>query len=379
MGAVNIVDVISDFRQVKKSGVNYLALCPWHADKNLGSFIISPKKNICKCFQCGHAGDAVSYLMSAEGMSYPDALRYLGRKYNIEVEGSEKFKDVKRSEPRKYQVETESLPLMVLPMSMYERSTKGLENDVLVKWLCNHHWDTAQRSRIAEALKAYHIGTAHTKDNEQFTVFWYLDENGILCTGKMIRYQYNGKRMKKEQGFKHCTDWVHDWLFRSDVSKQYDRHELDWKRTYFGMHLAAQYPNADINVVESEKTALVMAVAYGTNPVSIWMACGSKMNLTGERMRPLIEAGRHIVLYPDRDAVDTWKDTAEAIGYKHLTVNADPVTKWWRPEDGEKADIADVVLRMTDSHAPYKTAGDVVANNAKMTMLKDRLGLEVIE
>ena len=374
--AVNIVDVIKDFEpNVRKVGTGYQCLCPFHPDKNVGSFTISPKKNMCYCFSCEHGGDAVYYLMEGQGMSYPDALRYLGHKYDIEVEGMEKFKDKPKSKPRDYQLQAEDLPVFVLPMSMYERSTKGLYNDVLVRWIYQHHWDASQRGRIANVLAAYHIGTATTKNNEQFTIFWYLDESGNLCTGKMIRYKYNGHRMKKEDGVKNATDWIHAWLFRSDASPQYDREKNDWKRTYFGMHMIDKVPDATINIVESEKTAVIMAIAYGNPQRDLWIACGSKTNLTREKLKPLIDRQRDIVLYPDRDGVEAWKDTAEAIGYDRLRVNDEPVTSWWRPEDGEKADIADVVLRMTDKGRPLLSIGD----ESKIKMLIERLDLEEVK
>ena len=374
--AVNIVDVIKDFEpNVRKVGKGYQCLCPFHPDKNVGSFTISPKKNMCYCFSCEHGGDAVYYLMEGQGMSYPDALRYLGHKSDIEVEGMEKFKDKPKSKPRDYQLQAEDLPVFVLPMSMYERSTKGLYNDVLVRWIYQHHWDASQRGRIANVLAAYHIGTATTKNNEQFTIFWYLDESGNLCTGKMIRYKYNGHRMKKEDGVKNATDWIHAWLFRSDASPQYDREKNDWKRTYFGMHMIDKVPDATINIVESEKTAVIMAIAYGNPQRDLWIACGSKTNLTREKLKPLIERQRDIVLYPDRDGVEAWKDTAEAIGYDRLRVNDEPVTSWWRPEDGEKADIADVVLRMTDKGRPLLSIGD----ESKIKMLIEKLDLEEVK
>lgn len=374
--AVNIVDVIKDFEpNVRKVGKGYQCLCPFHPDKNVGSFTISPKKNMCYCFSCEKGGDAVYYLMEGQGMSYPDALRYLGHKYDIEVEGMEKFKDKPKSKPRDYQLQAEALPVFVLPMSMYERSTKGLYNDVLVRWIYQHHWDASQRGRIANVLKAYHVGTATTKNNEQFTIFWYLDESGNLCTGKMIRYKYNGHRMKKEDGVKNATDWIHAWLFRSDASPQYDREKNDWKRTYFGMHMIDRVPDATINIVESEKTAVIMAIAYGNPQRDLWIACGSKTNLTREKLKPLIDRQRDIVLYPDRDGVEAWKDTAEAIGYDRLRVNDEPVTSWWRPEDGEKADIADVVLRMTDKGRPLLSIGD----ESKIKMLIERLDLEEVK
>lgn len=373
--AVNIVDVIKDFEPIRKVGTGYQCLCPFHPDKNVGSFTISPRKNMCYCFSCEKGGDAVYYLMEGQGMSYPDALRYLGHKYDIEVEGMEKFKDKPKSKPRDYQLQTEALPVFVLPMSMYERSTKGLYNDVLVRWIYQHHWDASQRGRIANVLAAYHIGTATTKNNEQFTIFWYLDESGNLCTGKMIRYKYNGHRMKKEDGIKNATDWIHAWLFRSDASPQYDREKNDWKRTYFGMHMIDMVPDATINIVESEKTAVIMAIAYGNPQRDLWIACGSKTNLTREKLKPLIDRQRDIVLYPDRDGVEAWKDTAEAIGYDRLRVNDEPVTSWWRPEDGEKADIADVVLRMTDKGRPLLSIGD----ESKIKMLIERLDLEEVK
>lgn len=374
--AVNIVDVIKDFEpNVRKVGKGYQCLCPFHPDKNVGSFTISPKKNMCYCFSCEKGGDAVYYLMEGQGMSYPDALRYLGHKYDIEVEGMEKFKDKPKSKPRDYQLQAEDLPVFVLPVSMYERSTKGLYNDVLVRWIYQHHWDASQRGRIANVLAAYHIGTATTKNNEQFTIFWYLDESGNLCTGKMIRYKYNGHRMKKEDGVKNATDWIHAWLFRSDASPQYDREKNDWKRTYFGMHMIDKVPDATINIVESEKTAVIMAIAYGNPQRDLWIACGSKTNLTREKLKPLIDRQRDIVLYPDRDGVEAWKDTADVIGYDRLRVNDEPVTSWWRPEDGEKADIADVVLRMTDKGRPLLSIGD----ESKIKMLIERLDLEEVK
>jgi hypothetical protein len=181
--------------------------------------------------------------------------------------------------------------------------------------------------------------------------------------------------MKKEDGVKNATDWIHAWLFRSDASPQYDREKNDWKRTYFGMHMIDKVPDATINIVESEKTAVIMAIAYGNPQRDLWIACGSKTNLTREKLKPLIDRQRDIVLYPDRDGVEAWKDTADAIGYDRLRVNDEPVTSWWRPEDGEKADIADVVLRMTDKGRPLLSIGDESA----IKMLIEKLDLEEVK
>ena len=76
--AANIVDVVSDFVTLRKRGVNYWGLCPFHDDKS-PSFSVSPSKNICKCFACGEGGTAVQFIMKHEQLSYHDALLYLAK------------------------------------------------------------------------------------------------------------------------------------------------------------------------------------------------------------------------------------------------------------------------------------------------------------
>ena len=82
--ATNIVDVVSEFVTLRKAGINYKGLCPFHDDKT-PSFMVSPTKGICHCFACGKGGNAVNFLMEHEQISYPDALRWLAKKYNIEI------------------------------------------------------------------------------------------------------------------------------------------------------------------------------------------------------------------------------------------------------------------------------------------------------
>jgi DNA primase len=79
-----IVDVVEDFVRLKKRGVNYLGLCPFHGEKT-PSFTVSPAKNIFKCFGCGKGGNAVSFIMEYEHLSYYEALRHLAKRYNIEI------------------------------------------------------------------------------------------------------------------------------------------------------------------------------------------------------------------------------------------------------------------------------------------------------
>ena len=97
MEAVNIVDVVGEFVNLRKSGVNYKGLCPFHDDKT-PSFMVSPARQICKCFSCGEGGNAVNFLMKHEQITYPEALRWLAKKYNIEIQERELTDDEKREQ-----------------------------------------------------------------------------------------------------------------------------------------------------------------------------------------------------------------------------------------------------------------------------------------
>jgi DNA primase len=83
--AANIEEVVGDFVSLKRKGQNLMACCPFHNEKT-PSFTVSPAKGIYKCFGCGAAGDSVKFVMDVEGLTYPEALRYLANKYHIEVE-----------------------------------------------------------------------------------------------------------------------------------------------------------------------------------------------------------------------------------------------------------------------------------------------------
>ncbi|MDR2848727.1 MAG: DNA primase, partial [Bacteroidales bacterium] len=79
-----IVDVVEDFVSLKRRGSNFVGCCPFHNERT-PSFMVSPAKNIYKCFGCGKAGNAVNFVMEHEQLGYPDALRYLAKKYGIEI------------------------------------------------------------------------------------------------------------------------------------------------------------------------------------------------------------------------------------------------------------------------------------------------------
>ncbi len=95
LDAADIVDVVSDFVSLRKRGVNMLGLCPFHNEKT-PSFTVSPAKGIFKCFGCGKGGNAVNFIMEHENLSYPEALKWLAKKYNIDVVEEEETEEQKQ-------------------------------------------------------------------------------------------------------------------------------------------------------------------------------------------------------------------------------------------------------------------------------------------
>ena len=97
MDSAKIEEVVSEFVTLKKRGINYIGLCPFHNDSH-PSFSVSPTRGICHCFTCGKGGNAVNFLMELEQMTYPDALRWLAKKYNIEIQEREMTSEEKQRE-----------------------------------------------------------------------------------------------------------------------------------------------------------------------------------------------------------------------------------------------------------------------------------------
>ena len=105
--AANVVDVISDFIDLRKRGVEYQGLCPFHEDQTVGNFSVNPAKGMYKCFACGAGGDAIKFLMEYRGskLSYGDALKYLAKKYSIPIpnddhKDDDRWQHIKPAKPK---------------------------------------------------------------------------------------------------------------------------------------------------------------------------------------------------------------------------------------------------------------------------------------
>lgn len=363
--AASIVDVVGRFVELRKKGVNYEGLCPFHDDRHLGNFYVSPAKNICTCFACNcndnGSLDPIGFLMEHEKLSYSDAIRWLGRMYSIDVEGAEKMDGmIQKCKPREPLPE---LPMLEIPTDIMNRK-RSTDNN-LCNFIRSLRWDNAQRARIEEVFNNYLIGTS----KGGLTIFWQADEWAKVRTAKMMLYKQDGHRDKESSG---NFDWMHSALARI---KAIDLNKAEMRQTLYGMHLTPIYPTATINIVESEKTAILMAIAYGNNDRQIWLATGGMNNLTRPKLQPLIERKRHIMLYPDMDAIDKWKERAKLINYNRLSVADDVMKQMWRPEDGEKADIADIIIRMMNPKTP--TMEDVIREYPGIKPLHEALKLKV--
>lgn len=163
MDATNIVDVVSEFVSLKKRGVNYIGLCPFHNDSH-PSFSVSPARGICHCFTCGKGGNAINFLMELEQMTYPDALRWLANKYHIEIKERELTSEEKEKES-----ERESMFIVNEWASQYFEDilqndvdgraigmqyfrSRGFRDDIVSKFQLGYD-DTDRRALAQEALR----------------------------------------------------------------------------------------------------------------------------------------------------------------------------------------------------------------------------------
>ena len=328
-----IVEVVGDYVELRKRGVEYEGLCPFHNDRHLGSFKVSPAKNICTCFSCGATYDPVGFIMAMEKVRYPDALGMLAKRYGIAIDSQENidYKPVRR--------ETIKLPMLVISNDIV-RATIGGDTD-LTRWFRSLPWSPEQRARVESVLRDYAIGSRGDR-----VVFWQVDEQGRVRTGKVMKYLPDGHRDKSVN-----PGWMHN---QPDIREQLNLKSYDVEKVPFGLHLLNRYPHAAVNIVESEKTALVCAIAYGNSEQYLWMALGGKGMLSRERLEPLIKAKRRIYLWPDKDAIDEWRDKANKIGVDNIKLYTNYLVDW-READGPKADVADIIIKQLQGDEGRRT------------------------
>jgi len=178
-------------------------------------------------------------------------------------------------------------PIGTIPFSYVQNSASYKNN--FVRFLC----EILTNEQIASIGENYAIGA--TKSNE--VIFWQIDINGKVRTGKIMQYNpETGRRIKHESG---AIDWVHNKLKKSGTLPE----DYNLQQCFFGEHLLRLRPEATVCIVESEKSALISAAIF---PDEIWLAAGGINGLQEEKCKVL--ENRTVILYPDLNAFEKWNE-----------------------------------------------------------------------
>ena len=220
--AANIVDVVSEFVTLRKSGANYKGLCPFHNEKT-PSFIVSPARGTCHCFGCGKGGNAVTFIMEHEQMTYPEALRWLAAKYHIEIR-----ERVMTDEERREQSERESMFIVNewaagyfeqllhsgsegQAYGMQYLRSRGFRDDVIRKFRLGYDLQDRQALATTAQAKGYQpdfllkTGICYRNDRGQFidryagrVIFPWLGQSGKVVgfTARVLDARTKGVNMK---------------------------------------------------------------------------------------------------------------------------------------------------------------------------------------
>ena len=339
LDAAQIVDIVSDFVTLRKRGVNYVGLCPFHDDKT-PSFYVSPSKGLCKCFSCGKGGNAVHFIMEHEQMSYPEALKYLAKKYGIEIKERELS-----SEEKLMQSERESLFIVnnfardyfqnILKNHVDGRSigmayfrNRGFRDDIIEKFqlgYCTESHDAMAQEAIKKGFKKeYLVKTGlcyETDDHRLRDRFWgrvifpvhTLSGKVIAFGGRVLSSATKGVKVKyvnsPESEIYHKSNELYGIYFAKQAIVKQDRCFLVEGYT----DVISMHQSGVENVVASSGTALtpgqIKLIHRFTNNITVLYdgdVAGIKASLRGIDM--LLEEGMNIkvCLLPDGEDPDSF-------------------------------------------------------------------------
>lgn len=212
-----------------------------------------------------------------------------------------------------------------LPSKYVDLSLKQYNKNSFVAFLNNHF----NKEVVEERLFNYKVGTS--KRWKGATVFWQIDRFNRIRTGKIMQYDaHTGKRIKEPYT---KIDWVHNVLKKE---KQLPT-TFELKQCLFGEHLVVQQEslNKPVAIVESEKTAIIMAITY---PKYVWLACGSLSNININLFQPI--KTKEIILFPDKGCFNKWKSKSTLllnVGFKITTANV--LEQFTLPNGSDLADL----------------------------------------
>lgn len=339
LDAAQIYDVVSDFVTLRKRGVNYVGLCPFHDDKT-PSFYVSPAKGLCKCFACGKGGNAVHFIMEHEQMSYPEALKYLAKKYGIEIKERELSNEEKLA-----QSERESLFIVnqfardyfqnILRNHVDGRSigmayfrNRGFRDDIIEKFqlgYCTESHDAMAQEALKKGYKKEFLlktGLCYETDDHQLRDrFWgrvifpvhTLSGKVVAFGGRVLASATKGVKVKyvnsPESEIYHKSNELYGIYFAKQAIVKQDRCFLVEGYT----DVISMHQSGIENVVASSGTALtpgqIRLIHRFTNNMTVLYdgdAAGIKASIRGIDM--LLEEGMNIkvCLLPDGDDPDSF-------------------------------------------------------------------------
>ena len=228
-------------------------------------------------------------------------------------------------------------PLCTIPFKYVRQSASY--NSTFVKFLCGlFDRYTLKSPTISRLGELYAIGA--TKDME--IIYWQIDINGKVRTGKIMKYGEDGHRIKNGNG----VNWIHAKMKKDGLLSD------DWELTQclFGEHLLNLSKNKDkvVAIVESEKSALIGAACF---PQYVWLATGGKSQLSIDKMKVL--SGRTVIMFPDADGFKEWTEKAKEFTFCKVTVSDVLEKNATDEEKANKIDISDwLIKQLKDGYAP---------------------------
>lgn len=361
--SANIMDVMSDLGvQLHKRGKEYIGLCPFHKGTKLGNFKVNSRKNIATCFgDCCKSWTPIDALMEGANMTYSEALRHLAATYNIYID-EEPAPKVKRVCKPRPQIPTETKKKWIVWDLADNKDTlikpymRHTDSNALLTWMLNLPMSAEHKRNLRNMMELYFVGTSLNGYTKGWVMWPQVDMNLKIRDIKLMAYHTDGHRDKARN-----PNWMSAML--ANVGKL-DKEIYDVHRCLFGLHLAKVFADAEVCLVESEKTAVICSAFCDPNR-KIWMACGGLQFFKPEMIADLVTANRYIVVYPDVDGADKWAKVIEDIGYNRMSMTAKmrpvPAGLYDPALDGPKADIADIMIRIISNPVAAEKVTDAMA------------------
>jgi len=341
--SARIEDVVGDFVSLKRRGVNLLGLCPFHKEKT-PSFTVSPSKNIFKCFGCGKGGSPVDFIMEHEQMTFPDALRYLAKKYGIKIEEKEQTaEEIAKMNEREtlFHVTTFANNFFQEQLHQTEEGRaiglsylqeRGLRMDVIKKFQIGYSpesWDALTKHALENGYKLEYLektGITIVKEGKQFDRFkariifpiFSIAGRAIAFGGRILDSTKQAAKYlnSPESEIYHKSNVLYGLnVGRSEIARQ----NLCYLCEGY-MDLVALHQVGIENVVASSGTSLtidqIRSIKRFTPNITILYdgdAAGIKASFRGIDM--ILEEGMNVrvVLFPDGEDPDSYarKHTSE--------------------------------------------------------------------